>query len=134
MADSTGQLQSLKALTATTGALHQVQVDHLRIWGRLAVGHIGTIECHVDTEKKDVNYVILGKGAMTDKKHNFEWLVKAVAALSSSIHDLLGDEWKTTIQHKGKLIFNGPRRKTQEELVNERRKYRAGRNRPAPKR
>ena len=123
-------LMSLKAVTFTTGVLHEVQIDQLRLWGQLALGHAGEFKCKVDTEEKTISYgLVTKKKTLTDKKHSFKWLAKAVALLDQSIHQVLGDDWKLSIIHNKKVAYEGKRLKSTEEKLDERRKYRAKRTR-----
>lgn len=124
------QLLKLKAVTQLSGTLHDAQLAHLRMWGLVVfqlVPKDGTV-VKVDTDKRTVRYLLTG-GKLYEKKKNglnFDWLVQAIAKLDAAIHDLLGDDWQTIIEHNGKVEYTGPRQSEQEK-INERRKHRSAR-------
>jgi len=127
--DPWSQLMALKALTFQTGVMHQAQIDQLRLWGRVAFQFIPRegFECHISSADHSVCYV-LKDGELYDKKkgatHNFKWLVKIIAGLDRSIHDLLGEEWQLKIKHNGRLEYTGPRLTTRSKKVRQLRNYR----------
>jgi hypothetical protein len=133
------QLQSLKALTFQTGTLHQAQIDQLRLWGRVSFPYVPKegYECHIDIDNQEVNYVLKG-GKLFKKyhswftkqadRHDFKWLVNVIALLDHSIHELLGDEWRTLITHNGKVEYEGQRLKTREQIEYDREQYRKEQN------
>jgi hypothetical protein len=108
------QLMALRALTATTGVIHEAQVFQLRYWGGIAFTGEWTVA--VDVEKRMVTYNLLGK----KRKHD----PKVIAALDMSVHWLFGDDWCLNVVEKGKVIYSGPRLNTKDD-TNERRLARA---------
>lgn len=137
--DPWGQLQALKAMTHDTGVIHQAQIDQLRLWGRVAFQLVPKegFEMQVDPEGQEVHYVLKG-GKLFQKKSwftlrvnkcDFQWLVGVIAALDSSVHDLMGEDWRVLITHNGKLEYEGARVKTREQMKYEREQYRKERNR-----
>lgn len=127
--ESRKQLLQLKGLTRMTGTLHDAQLSHLRMWGLVVFQLVPKekMAVYVSTERKQVRYVLDG-GKLYQKRGelNFNWLVQAIAKLDSAVHDLLGDEWQTIIEHNGKVEYLGPRI-AEKEIVNERRKHRSAR-------
>lgn len=112
------QLMALRALTSTTGIIHEAQRLQIKQWGALAFQHVGAgnWEAVVDTDGHIVTYKIL-KTKRAPK--NFP---KYVAALDRSIHWLFGDEWSLRIQEGRKFIYTGERLVSAETKVNEQRK------------
>lgn len=99
--DWTQQLMTLRALTATTGAMHEAQVLQLKMWGSIAFGE-RTWEAGVDVETKTVTYQ-LAKGK------RLKALANRVAALDRSIHWLLGEDWALRVDEDGNLLYQGQR-------------------------
>lgn len=113
------QLMALRALTATTGVIHEAQKLNLQQWGALAFGHVGKWEARVDVASKTVTYKFKRRGRRPQD------LAHLVAGLVRSVHWLLGLDWGVRVQENGKLIFEGERvsKNTNEER---KRKARAG--------
>jgi hypothetical protein len=114
--DHEKQLMLLRALTATTGAVHEGQLLQLRMWAALAFDFT-TWQAEVDVANKTVIYTV---GKIVNKKS--EKLVKCVASLDNSIHWLFGDNWGLRI-NEGKKQFYVGSRKTKN--VNDERRARA---------
>jgi hypothetical protein len=108
------QLAALRALTATTGSVHDAQMFQIRMWGQLAFGYTKW-EAEIDVAGKTVIY------AVTKKKHPKD-LAKFVASLDNSIHWLFGDNWGLRVKEGDKSLYEGKRQKTN---VNDERKSRA---------
>ena len=110
------QLLTLRALTATTGVIHEAQVLQLKMWGGVAFAAYGKWEANLDGDSKTVTYTLTRKKPLPKKN-----AAPAIAALDRSIHWLLGDDWGLKVKQSSKLIYDGPRVSTN---VNEKRKQR----------
>lgn len=111
------QILSLRALTATTGAIHEAQLLQLRMWGGIAFKGLGKWSASPDVSTKTVTYTL------DEKKKLPKGFPKLVAALDRSIHWLLGEDWALTISQSGKLLYEGSREVTN---VADERNARAG--------
>jgi hypothetical protein len=107
------EMAMLKALTATTGVVHEAQKLQLRMWGAIAFGHT-TWEADIDVGGKTVIYKL--KKAKQPKQ-----LVHYIAALDRSIHWLFGDDWGLRVKEGTKALYEGARKTN----VNEERARRA---------
>lgn len=105
------QLMALRAVTQTTGVLHEAQVLQLRYWPRIALPHSTSCEiAYFQKEKDEVTgaltqrptiefRVVLGK-AKPPKD-----LKKRLAGLSRSVKDLLGPDFTVRVKTGKKTIY-----------------------------
>jgi hypothetical protein len=100
---SSNDWTGLRAMTATTGGVHEAQVLQLKMWGAIAFPN-RKWEAAVDVRSKTVTYK-LTKGQKQRKA-----LAKRVAVLDRSIHWLLGDNWALNVDEDGNLLYQGQRK------------------------
>ena len=110
------QMMALKAITETTGVIHDAQVAQLKIWGPVLVAHsremeIGVAlpwtenegtpeECHHDD--RVVEFRVKSTRGKAPKN-----LKKRFRILNQSVKDLLGDRFVVRVTLRGKAIFEG---------------------------
>jgi hypothetical protein len=107
------QLQMLREMTRLTGALHEVQVVNLKMWPLVLFTDAKTSSFTWDPDKKLVHVSLMLKPRHPTRKQ--AWWKERVGALSSWVHELLGDEWVTNVQiQNGKrpTIYRGTRKIT----------------------
>jgi hypothetical protein len=105
------QLLALRAITQTTGALHEAQVVNLKYWIRIAVAHSTSAEIAYFQKERDEKTglitqepviefrVVLGKGK---PPKDFK---KRLAGLNRSIKDLLGPDFGVRVKSGKTLIY-----------------------------
>lgn len=103
--NTTEQLMALKALTRTTGVLHEGQILQLKIWPFLLYSQKEiSYELRVDLDRKVVEYLLQFKGKVPVK------IKDRVASLENDLHWLLGSEWLLKASANGKSVFTGTRK------------------------
>jgi len=103
-ADSMAQVIMLRDLFRRTGALHEIQVQNLKIWPLLAFPMAATIAT-VDIEGHIVSFDLsIPKGKRLPKDVNAR-----CRGLHESVQFLLGRDFQTRVLRGGKLIFTGRR-------------------------
>ncbi len=112
------QLQKLRYLTASTGAIHEAQRLNLMQWGAIAFADMGKWTGDILPDSKQLNYKIESR-----KKHpsNFANLI---AALVRSVHWLLGTDWQVNVSQNDNLLYSSPVTPVSKENV--KRKQRIG--------
>lgn len=118
MTETEKQLMLLRALTSTTGIIHEAQITLIKNWGAVAFAFVGTNweaqificdgeECkHTSCGDRTVTY------HLTTKKKAPKDLPQYVAALDRSIHWLLGDDWRLVVKANKKQIYRGAAKKS----------------------
>lgn len=112
------KLMTARALTATTGIMHDIQIQLLKNWAALGFGAWYGWESHIDIPGKTILYKLTPEGKFKPKAGEMK---ACVAALERSIHWLLGPDWATNIDIKGKPHYRGSR---EVKRTNEQRKKR----------
>jgi hypothetical protein len=107
------QLMDLRALTATTGVVHEAQLFQITNWGAIAFGFTKWT-ANVDIETQTVIFDL-------EKKKHPKTLAKFVAGLDRSIHWLFGPEWGLRVKEGTRVLYEGQRKR---KSVNEQRKAR----------
>jgi hypothetical protein len=108
--DMWDQLMALRAITQTTGILHEAQIIQLRYWPRIAIPH--SISCEVAYFQKEINE----EGEVTQvptiefrpvlsKAKPPKDLKKRLAGLNRSVKDLLGPNFTVKVKLGKKIIF-----------------------------
>lgn len=101
------QIEMLKELTRTTGALHEAQVLNLKLWPLCVFDMASTSEFTWDPELKSVTFTMsMPKKAKTPK---LSVLKERVTILNKWVQALLGDEWMIHVKLAGKT-YNGSRK------------------------
>jgi hypothetical protein len=93
------QLMALRALTQTTGVVHEAQVFQLRIWGLVALSHLHKQEFQVLPEAQSVTYRAASAGRKPAD------LPARLKSLEESIKWLFGSEWVLKVDVAGTAIF-----------------------------
>ncbi len=111
MNDVEQKLMTARALTATTGVMHDIQVAMIKNWGAVAFIPFGkgSWTASPDPVTKTVAYKI------KSKKRKPSDLPRYIASLDVSIHWLLGDDWATEVHLNGKLLYRGSRKQNTNE-------------------
>lgn len=94
------QLMLLRALTSSTGVLHEAQVLQLKMWPACFFKGVKSHEFVFQWERRKLAYDIKAKGKHTHLK-------KRCVALEKCVHTLLGGEYQVTILLNGKKVFSG---------------------------
>lgn len=96
----------LRALFQATGVLHEVQVQNLKLWPRVAFPMVASSTASVNVETREVVIELVPKLTRW-------WLPKDAVArcegLHKSIQYLLGLDFETEFLWRGKAIFRGRR-------------------------
>ena len=93
------QIAGLKALTLSTGAIHEVQAHQLRMWPLLIPG-INSAEAKVDVDAHSVKFVCEGVKFRKTKKTR-----KTLSSIRDWVHILLWDDTHVVIEVNGKEVF-----------------------------
>lgn len=110
MTEAEKQLLALRALTGSTGVVHEAQLLQLKNWGAIAFAFVGKAwEARVSVETKTVTY------HLTTKKKAPSDLPHYVAALDHSIHWLFGDDWRLVVKANKKQIYRGAAKKSDDK-------------------
>jgi len=101
--DYTSQLLRLRALTNTTGALHEAQALQLRLWPFTIDSELDKAEAKVDIEGRRIKWT-------WEAKHSSRWkpdkqYLFRLQELKKSVQLMLGDTWSFTIKMNGRTIF-----------------------------
>ncbi len=97
-------VDQLRALFRTTGALHEVQVFNLKVWPRLCFPQAKNIKTSVAVEAREVTFEL-----------TVPWYKRVpdvrerAMGLHQSVQHLLGADFQTTVLSGGKVIFVGER-------------------------
>jgi hypothetical protein len=100
------QVAQLKALTLRTGTLHELQIQQLKIWPRVALPHTTSSEARVDTTKHVVEFRVEVSGRAPSQ------LTDRLKGLDQSVKDLLGTWWRVKVVQclsdgTMKALYNG---------------------------
>lgn len=95
------QLQALRLLTETTGALQDGQVLQLKLWPYVAASHLKRHEFSWDPERKLIEYSFEYDG----RKKESDDYQQRLLALDRSVKAMLGDAWGVRVSVAGKAIF-----------------------------
>lgn len=93
--ESWEQLALLRELTKSTGVIHEAQILQLKTWGWVAVQrcYAKKTVIELDVESRRVTYNMQGGAdALPDVLEG-----PRLAALTRSVRNLLGNEWKATV-------------------------------------
>lgn len=110
------ELLALKAVTETTGVLHDAQRFQLQMWGPLMLKHARKIDVGVSLpwvehdgtpdevlhEDRVVEFRVVSVGGPKPRD-----LKKRIATLDKWVKKLLGDRFTVRVVVRGKLIFEG---------------------------
>lgn len=105
------KLLGLKAITATTGAISELQVHQIKYWVPLFF-HDFTWEVNLDVEQKTVKLLISKpKSIISQVLQAFknDHLAESIANLSTSIKWLLGDNWGVDVFLNDLLVYTDNR-------------------------
>jgi len=102
--NTTEQLLVLKALTRSTGCLHEGQILQLKMWTYLLYPKVKVkYEIQIDQTLKSVKYLLSYPRKVP------AGLAGKSAELEKDFHWLLGDEWLLEIVANSKRVFRGTR-------------------------
>jgi hypothetical protein len=99
------------SVTRTTGILHDVQVQHIQVWGALIFDFLpkkGGWEAHVDQNDRILIFKMMVKKR---KPKNF---AHRIQALEQAMDYLLTPGWLLQVYDQDNLIHEGERRKVRE--------------------
>lgn len=119
MSELQEQMVLLRDLTRKTGAIHEAQALHLKIWPRVQIDNCTFAEAHVDTEACSLKYLLTFKGRTPAKK----LMTVHLSMIFDCVQWLLGDEWSVSAYRKdgSKQTLLGERRR--KAGVPDRKKY-----------
>src|ERR1700722_4114687 len=100
------ELAILREVTRNTGALHEIQVKHLKLYSVIISDKITKTEIKYNFAKKEIIFELMLKSKIKqDSEKRFQ-------SLSQWTQDLLGTEYKIFIVIKNKIVFTGKRLKS----------------------
>ena len=101
--DPWGQVLLLKKITDMTGALHEAQVQQLKIWPLLAVPNALTSKFAWDFDLKEIYFTVTISPRM-------RWLSEEdtmfrLRGLDRSVKHMLGDMWRISVSVEKRVIY-----------------------------
>ena len=103
--NTTEQLMALKALTRTTGCLHEAQILQFKLWPFVLYPKIKVkYELQIDQDGKAVTYLLKFPGKVPAS------LPEQLKGLEEAVQWLVGAEWLLTVKVGSKRVFQGERR------------------------
>jgi hypothetical protein len=95
------QLAALRAVTATTGAVHEAQKLNVTMWGAIAFDWTKW-EAGIDVKTKTVIFSL-------QKKARPKNIAQRIASLDRSIHWLFGPDWGLKVKEGETTLYDGDR-------------------------
>lgn len=104
------QLMVLRAMTETTGVLHEAQILQLRYWPLAAFPHVSSVTIAYDTGRnhdgEDSGKRVMEFRVKVDpKKRAPKNIKKRFEVLDQSVKDLLGPTWTVRVKAGNKKLF-----------------------------
>lgn len=93
----------LRALTESTGILHDAQVLQLKMYPLFYIEHARSAEVHVNLEDKEVDFYVKVKGK---EPANFD---AKCEELNKAVKWLLGPAWLVRVRIREKVVYRGLR-------------------------